>query len=109
MKVSDFIEKADFNEMLTKVASEECFDYEKNHREKGNSYRFSIRGCFDYKNSYRIFPSFDYNYKDEKYGRQVGGGSLIVNCSNWDSFKQDFEKRLQEYPDYEETEQISLF
>lgn len=110
MNISDFISEEEFNEILKKAEKKECFEFNKEINIKGNFYELTIRGGFNYKNNYHIYPGFNYSYKDNSYsGRSIGGGSLVVDCSNWDNFKQEFEERLKKYPDYEETAQISLF
>lgn len=111
MNISDFISEEEFNEILKKAEEKECFEFSKEINIKGNFYNLTIHGSFDYKNNYHIFPDFNYNYKDKAHssGRSIGGGSLVVDCSNWDNFKQGFEERLKKYPDYEENVQISLF
>ncbi len=109
MNISDFISEAEFNEIMQRAADKEPFKFERSVKVKGNWYRFKVRCDFDYQNKYNIWPHFDYNYKDEKYGRQIGGGSLIIDLSDWEKFKRGFEKNLKRYPDYSEPAQISFF
>ena len=109
MNVSDFISEAEFNEILQRAEKKEAFEVERSFKVNGNWYCFNIRCGFDYYNQYNIWPHFDYNYSDKKYGRQIGGGSFSVDCSNWNSFKSDFESGIKKYPDYREPEQLSFF
>lgn len=109
MNITDFISEAEFNTIMQQASEKEPFKFERNVKTKQNWYCLSIHCGFDYRNKYNIWPNFDYNYNDKKYGRQIGGGSLIVDLSNWEQFKNDFEAELKKYPDYSEPAQISFF
>ena len=112
MNATDFISNAEYENICELYNNQEKIEYHKDVKRKNGKYELTIHHFWLDGKEYRASLWVDYNYKDsrgEGYGNCIGGGSGEFIPNDWEQFKAKLNERLKRFPDYDDTEQFSLF
>lgn len=123
MNATDFISKSEYEELKAKADKQEDFNWKRELKINGSTYQITIQGmhhmswkqgCTD--RDYHIFLDELYNVKawkrpelDQWQGMGGGGGCAFDMLDSYEKCKDEINRTLKKFPDYDELEQITLF
>ena len=111
MNTTDFITPGDFESVKQALTDRKDITYRKKIKVGKNSYELtiSVRNGFDFKggDKYFMHRQFDYNCNEGVGG--YGHPLTIDELGNYEQFKEQFNRYLSHFKDYDEQEQFTLF
>lgn len=106
MTADDFFSRSDFDELRRAVEADEDW-----HKEKEVSFgsRFYSIGLRVRKGSkFNPFGHEMHRFRENGV-ENIGGGSLRLSMSSFESFRDEINQRLKRFPDYSQEAQITWF